>query len=387
MATSKSLSISSLAKEAGKKGLSLVSTGDITHEGWLSEISNMLKRSENGFYIDKETGMNFLLTGEISHIYKDKGMTRKVHSIIVSPGLEEIKILRQKLLSHGVNLHSDGRPIMKVTPKELLGMMLDISEDMLLIPAHIWTPWFSLFGSKSGYDVIEDCFEDLTPHICALETGLSSDIPMNRRVSALDRYTLLSNSDAHSAGKLGRNATVFDGEFSYHGLMDAIKGGKEVSTVDTFPQTGKYHLDGHRKCDVVLQPGESHRLNNICPVCGKPLTLGVLHRVFELSDREEPLCREDYKYIVPLKDILSDITGYGINTKRVGALYDFIIEKVAPELPLLVEMETNEIQERILKSEFSKQLLSLPIKLDSLRKGHLDINPGFDGTYGSIKFR
>ncbi len=253
-ATSKDMSISSLAAQAEKKGLSLVGTGDMTHAGWISEIRSELKEKDNGLLGFGDSPTNFILTGETSHIYKDKGATRKVHCVLISPGFSEAEQLYIKLNDLGVNLKSDGRPIMKVTPRDLLEMMLDISERMILIPAHIWTPWFSLFGSKSGYDRIEDCFGDLTDHIHALETGLSSDVPMNRSVSALDSYTLVSNSYAHSASKLGRNATRFPGELSYDSMRNSLITGEGMHTLDTYPQTGKYHYDGHRKCDVVLHP-------------------------------------------------------------------------------------------------------------------------------------
>ena len=284
-ATSKSCNLEELAYWAEKKGLGLIATGDFTHPAWFGEIKEKLIPQGDGTFKLKDSPVRFILSVEISTIYKKWDKTRKVHHVIFAPDLDSAEKFRQKLGAVG-NIVSDGRPILGLDSRNLLEIALESGEGMELIPAHIWTPWFSVLGSKSGFDSIEDCYGDLAGHIFAVETGLSSDPEMNWKVSKLDKYRLVSNSDAHSPAKLAREATVFDAPLDYHGIMNALKTGEGYTgTVEFFPEEGKYHEDGHRKCNVCLTPEESGKLNNICPVCGKPLTIGVLNRVCELADR------------------------------------------------------------------------------------------------------
>ena len=337
-ATSKNLTPRNLAAWASVKGIQLLATGDFTHPGWLELISDQLESMENGFFrlkdqsgLDQElpwfsgTGgaedIRFVLCTEISSIYKKGGKVRKIHNLVFMPGLEAVRKFNIRLGQVG-NLASDGRPILGLPARDLLEMVLETDPLAFLVPAHIWTPWFSLFGSKSGFNRLEDCFEDLSSEIFALETGLSSDPEMNQLWSALDRYTLISNSDAHSGEKLGREANLLSGEISFPALRAALRKdtgpARFEGTLEFYPEEGKYHLDGHRKCGIVLEPAETARLKGICPVCGKELTIGVLNRVFELADRETPVRSAAQKFsLVPLTEILSEILGSGSGTKKV----------------------------------------------------------------------
>ncbi|MBW2092929.1 MAG: AAA family ATPase, partial [Deltaproteobacteria bacterium] len=291
-ATSRSLDLRTLDFWAARKGLAVIGTGDATHPEWFAEIQDQLVEAEQGFYRLRDDmaypgggATRFVLSVEISNIYKKNKQVRKNHNLILLPDIQTAERFNNRLARIG-NIESDGRPILGMDAKDLLELCLDISQDIIFIPAHIWTPWFSVLGSKSGFDSIEECFEDLTRYIYALETGLSSDPAMNTRLSALDRFILVSNSDAHSAAKLGREANLFNTDFSFPAMARAMRGeGGFEGTVEFFPEEGKYHLDGHRKCHQRLEPEETRRLNGICPVCGKPVTLGVMYRVEELADR------------------------------------------------------------------------------------------------------
>lgn len=313
MATSKDGTPEMLDLWARKKGITLLGTGDMTHPIWRQELKAKLIPAEQGLFRLKEEYVlpeaarypgkapRFVLSGEISSIYKKGGKTRKVHSLILLPGFNEADAFAARLEKIG-NIHSDGRPILGLPCHDLLEMMLEVSEEGIYIPAHIWTPHFSLFGAKSGFDTIEECFEELTPYIHALETGLSSDPAMNWQISALDGYQLVSHSDAHSPSKLGREADLLDIELSYQGLWDAVQNGKGLEgTIEFFPEEGKYHFDGHRKCGVCLSPKEAEMYNGICPVCGKKLTMGVDHRILQLSDRDESSQRPCRKAAVLMK--------------------------------------------------------------------------------------
>ena len=325
IATSASADLAGFYQWARVKGIRLVGTGDFTHPGWLQEIRDELVPAEEGFFRLKEPPseslmtcrdmeVRFTLTAEISSIYKKGGKTRKVHSLVFAPNVEAAARINKRLAAVG-NLASDGRPILGLDPRVLLSIVRDASPDAHLIPAHVWTPWFSLFGSRSGFDSIEECFEDLTPEIFAMETGLSSDPAMNRRWSALDRYNLLSHSDAHSPQKLGREANLLRIEFSYPDLIRSLRSGEgHTGTVEFYPQEGKYHFDGHRKCGIRLDPDETSDYGGICPVCGKKLTLGVLHRVLQLSDRTKsgvPKRTTAVHHIIPLQEILAEILEVG----------------------------------------------------------------------------
>ncbi len=384
-ATSPLLTLRNIAIWSAKKGITVVGTGDFTHPKWLSEIEDKLKEAEDGLYRLKEpvniaadvTEPRFIISGEISCIYKKRGKLRKIHNLILLPDIESAKKLNKRLSRIG-DLSADGRPVLGLDAKLLLEMVLDVCADAFFIPAHIWTPWFSLFGSKSGFDHIEECFEDLKEHIYALETGLSSDPPMNRLLSSLDSYVLVSNSDAHSLTKLGREANIFDTDLNYYSIIDAMKNGNGfVGTIEFFPEEGKYHLDGHRKCNVCLDPKESMSLNNICPVCGKPLTIGVLHRVYELADREKPILKKPFYSLIPLAEIISEIMDCGVETKKVKQEYERLISELGSELNILMNVSLEDIKEA------GGELLAEAIK--RMREQKVIKKPGYDGEYGKIR--
>lgn len=391
-ATSKSCNLEELAIWAQKKGLGVISTGDFTHPAWFAEIKEKLVPAGEGVFrlrpdIEKQifknsTSVRFLLTVEISTIYKKWEKTRKVHHVVFVPDMQAAENFREKLGAIG-NIKSDGRPILGLDSRDLLEITLESGEGSFIIPAHIWTPWFSVLGSKSGFDSIEDCYGDLAEHIFAVETGLSSDPEMNWRVSKLDKYRLVSNSDAHSPSKLAREATVFDTEPDYFSIMNALRTGTGyVGTVEFFPEEGKYHEDGHRKCNICLTPEESVKLNNICPVCGKPLTIGVMHRVNELTDRRgeiitPPSTAGEVYSLVPLQEILSEINGVGPQSKSVVNDYENLIRKAGSELSILREIPTDEIE------KMYSPLLAEGIS--RLRKGEVIKQAGFDGEYGVIR--
>ncbi len=390
-ATSRDCNLEQLALWAKKKGLSVISTGDFTHPAWFSEIQEKLVPAGDGVYrlrpdIEKtifnpdEDPVRFILSVEISTIYKKWDKTRKVHHVCFVPDMQSAANFRQKLGALG-NINSDGRPILGLDSRSLLETTLESGDGAYIIPAHIWTPWFSALGSKSGFDSIEDCYEDLSDHIFAVETGLSSDPEMNWRVSKLDRFRLVSNSDAHSPAKLAREATVFDTNPDYFSIMNALKTGNGyVGTVEFFPEEGKYHEDGHRKCNVCLTPEETKALNGICPVCGKPLTIGVSYRVNELSDRKgeftPPATAGKVFSLVPLPEIISEILGVGVGSKSVVTEYEKITQKLGSELSILREIPIDEI------TKFSPLLGE---GISRLRQGKVIKHAGYDGEYGIIK--
>jgi uncharacterized protein (TIGR00375 family) len=392
-ATSKEADLSGYYRWAQVKGITLVGTGDFTHPRWLQELSDLLAE-EDGLLRFRdpprgsalsvgspaEISIRFILTAEISSIYKKKGETRKVHSLLLVPTLDAARKLGHRLAAIG-NVASDGRPILGLDAKDLLSILLEVCPEGMFIPAHIWTPWFSLFGSKSGFDGIEECFEDLTPFIPALETGLSSDPPMNWRWSALDRFRLVSNSDAHSPANLGREANLFDTELSYQAVRQALVAGRGFrGTFEFHPQEGKYHADGHRKCGVCMDPEETLRRGEICPVCGKPLTIGVLNRVLALADRKksvQPRAGEDFRYLVPLPELLSEILGSGVGSKRVAALYEKMISTLGSEYSALFDVPVPDIE-----TAFGP-LVAEAIR--RMREGRVDSTPGYDGEFGRIR--
>ena len=391
MATSKEGTAENLDLWARKKGISLLGTGDFTHPLWREELKERLVSEGNGFYKLKEEcvkeesrklpgeGTHFVISGEISSIYKKNGKTRKVHNVILLPGLEAADEMAARLEKIG-NIHSDGRPILGLDCHDLLEMMLDVCPQGILIPAHIWTPHFSVLGARSGFDSVEECFEELTPYIHALETGLSSDPAMNWRISKLDRYQLVSNSDAHSPSKLGREANLLDMDCSYEGLYQAIQSGKGLlGTVEFFPEEGKYHFDGHRKCGVSLSPSEAEKLGGICPVCGKKLTMGVEHRVEQLADRDEGFVREDgkeYESLVPLPEVISACIGYSTASKKVQECFERMLKQLGTEFDILRKVPVEDI--RVCAGEKTAEGIS------HLRKGEVKRIPGFDGEYGKI---
>ncbi len=373
---------------ARKKGIDIIGTGDFTHPAWRRELADKLEPDGNGLYVLKEEYRpdgpashrpRFVVTGEISSIYKSKDRVRKVHSLLILPDLEAAEALARRLELIG-NIHSDGRPILGIPCRDLLEIMLETSPKAIYVPAHIWTPHFSLFGAFSGFDRIEECFEDLTPHIHALETGLSSDPPMNWRVSALDRFHLISNSDAHSPGKLGREANLFDIDLSYDGLYRAIEEGKGLAgTIEFFPEEGKYHFDGHRKCGLCMSPSETIKYDNKCPVCGKKITIGVLNRVEQLADRDEgfvPPAFRPFESIVPLPEVIGASTGISPSGKKAAEKYEQMIASLGPEFSILRKIPIEDIRKE------AGPLIAEGI--DRLRKGQVHRTPGFDGEYGKI---
>lgn len=392
-ATSKTLTPEYLDYYAGLKGIKIVGTGDFTHPGWLAELKEKTEPDGNGLFklkkeyrLDSPFGNNetrFLLSAEISNIYKRGDKVRKVHNVVLTPGFEEAEKINQKLLNLGGNLTSDGRPILGLDSRDLLEIVLECSENNYFIPAHIWTPWFSMLGSKSGFDSLEECFADMSPHIHTIETGLSTDPPMNWLCSFLDNVTLVSNSDAHSPDKLGRNANVFNTEQSYHSITEALRTGnpeKYLGTIDMFPQEGKYHYDGHRKCNVCWDPAETLRNNYLCPVCGKPVTVGVMNRVIHLSDRENIESRPNklpFRSIIPLKEMVAEIEGVGVNSKKVEAVYLQILQKLGRELDILLEIPLERIE--------SKTSLALAEAIRRMRNREIYIQEGYDGEYGVIR--
>lgn len=392
MATSKEGMPENLDFWARKKGISLIGTGDFTHPVWREELKERLVSEGNGLYrlrdeyVKEESrkfpgeGTRFVVSGEISSIYKKNGKTRKVHNVILLPSLEAADAMAQRLEKIG-NIHSDGRPILGLDSHDLLEMMLDVCPEGILIPAHIWTPHFSVLGAKSGFDSVEECFEELAPYIHALETGLSSDPAMNWRISKLDRYQLVSNSDAHSPSKLGREANLLDIDCSYEGLYRAIQTGEGLEgTVEFFPEEGKYHFDGHRKCGVSLSPVEAERLGGICPVCGKKLTMGVDHRVEQLADRAEGFVKKDgkkYESLVPLPEVISACMGYSTASKKVQGCFEQMIQTLGTEFDILRNVPSEDIKscagERIAEG------------IENVRTGNVKRIPGYDGEYGKIE--
>jgi len=390
-ATSRSLDLRTLDFWAARKGLTVIGTGDSTHPKWFAEIQEQLIEAEEGFYRLKDeladTGggeTRFVLSVEISNIYKKNGQVRKNHNLILLPDMETAARFNSRLARIG-NIESDGRPILGLDAKDLLELCLDVSPDIFFIPAHIWTPWFSVLGSKSGFDSIEECFEDLTEYIYALETGLSSDPAMNNRLSALDRFILVSNSDAHSAAKLGREANLFETDFSLPAMVEAMKGqGGFEGTIEFFPEEGKYHLDGHRKCHQRLEPAETRRLDGLCPVCGKPVTLGVMYRVEELADRPadanskeiSPKVQRVYHSLIPLAEVLSEVLETGPQTKKVNRVYEDLLAKLGSELFILKEASLDDI------ALAGGDLLKMGI--DRMRRNQVRHAAGYDGEFGQI---
>jgi len=383
-ATSRDMDLDNLDKWAKIKGIKVLGTGDFTHPEWLKNLKDKLELAEPGLFklknSDSET--RFILTAEISCIYTKGGRVRKIHVIIFSPSFEVVEKINTQLGWIG-NLKSDGRPILGLDAKELAKIVLNSSQECLVVPAHAWTPWFAIFGSKSGFNSIEECFEEYSKYIYSIETGLSSDPAMNWRLSSLDKITLISNSDAHSPQKIGREANVFDAELSYPAIIEAIKTKnpqKFLYTIEFFPEEGKYHFDGHRICGIKLSPQETKKYNGTCPVCGKPLTIGVLNRVEELADREEGFKPEGavpFKSLVPLEEIIADVLSQGTGTKEVEKEYKNLIEKFGSEFNILLDVTREELG-GITSPEIAEGIIRV-------REGRVVREPGYDGVYGKIK--
>ncbi len=396
-ATSKDLNLEGLTKWAQWKGVQLVATGDIAHPGWLAELKEKLEPAEEGLFRLKaellppiqatvpaacQGPVRFLLGGEVSNIYKKNDAVRKVHHLIFMPSFAALERLQARLERIG-NIRSDGRPILGLDSRDLLEIVLETDPQGYLIPAHIWTPWFAILGSKSGFDSVAECFDDLTPHIFALETGLSADPAMCWRISGLDGYTLVSNSDAHSPPKLAREASLFATEFSYAAIFDALKTGdpqRYRGTLEFFPEEGKYHFDGHRACGIRWHPQTSLAHNDRCPVCGKPVTVGVMHRVEMLADRPEgfqPARCHPYRNLIPLPEMVGEVLQSGAGSKRVQEQYQDLLAKLGPELQILLDTPLADIE------KVGGALLAAAI--DRMRQGQVTIDAGYDGEYGVIK--
>lgn len=389
-ACSPQLTIPNLDEWAQKKGVNLITVADFTHPVWIKECEeNLVEDGDSGFYFYKKGNKKtrLMYTTELSFIYKRHDKTRRVHNIVLAPNLQAVKKLNKALEDKGFNLKSDGRPILGMSCRDFLEFAKEIDERIEVIPAHVWTPWFAVFGSKSGYDSIEECYGDMSEYIFALETGLSSDPLMNYMVSALDRYILISNSDSHSLKNIARECNVFEMDeehITYDEFIRILKE-KDISkflyTVEFFPEEGRYHYDGHRDCRVVLSPPESKKQKNLCPKCKKTLTLGVEHRVTELADRELGYVVPDrpaFKKIVELDKVVAESLGIKSRTsKKVMQQYDKLISDYGSELHILLDQDL-----KVMKSDGVGELLVEGLARN--REGKLHINPGYDGEYGQV---
>lgn len=396
-ATSKDLNFEQLYLWAQLKGIHVVGTGDFTHPAWMKEFKEKLEPAEEGFFqikkqyaktMDRQVPascaqpVRFIFSAEISSIYKKAGRVRKIHNILFAPDVQTAEKIQSQLGRIG-NISSDGRPILGLDAHDLLEITLQAHPKAFLVPAHIWTPWFSLLGSKGGFDSIKECFGDLTQHVFALETGLSSDPEMNWRLSQLDTCVLISNSDAHSASKLGREANIFDTDFSYTGIYNALKNPENngfLGTVEFFPEEGKYHYDGHRECETRLTPQETKRSKGLCPECGKPVTVGVMSRVEELADRkqgEKGPRAKPYHSLIPLVEVIAEAKGKGVNSKAVQDVFRHLLQKIGSEMDILQNTPIKDIQ------AIAGELIAEGIH--RMRRGVVQIAPGYDGEYGKVK--
>lgn len=405
-ACSKDLDLEHISAWSRIKGIHIVTCADFTHPQWFDELQTKLTETAPGLYALKKkyqqdadaivnefssslesAPQQFILTTELSCIYSKNGKGRRIHMIVFAPNLSVVKKINKVLAKVG-NIASDGRPILGIDVKKLMQLILDISDDCFFVPAHAWTPWFSVFGSFSGFDSLEECFEELTPRIRAIETGLSSDPAMNWRLAALDDITCISNSDAHSLQKLGREATVFTGDtITYPSLIDAIAAGARGapllsldSTIEFFPEEGKYHLDGHRICGFSCEPEQTKKLHGICPQCKKPLTVGVLNRVMALADQDEERAKKTprvpFHSIIPLQELIANEYDVGVQSKKVKEVYKKVINRCGAEFDILLTVLIEEI------SAHAGEEVARMIK--KMRDGDVDIIPGYDGEYGRI---
>ncbi len=397
-ATSQSLTLPVLNDYALKKGINVLGTGDFTHPMWFEEIKHYLEpAAKSGLFVMKKAGADatrFILSVEVSSIYQQGGRTRRIHTLVMLPSLEAADSFNRSLAARGAKLSSDGRPIVGLSAKQIAEVAFAAHPNAMVIPAHAWTPWFSVFGSMSGFDSLEECFEELTPKITAIETGLSSDPPMNWRLSVLDNVALVSSSDAHSPAKIAREATKFDGELSYSGIFEALKNGspaklssqalagkptKLVGTIEFFPEEGKYHFDGHSAHQIRLSPAETKTKGGICPTCGRPVTVGVLSRVEALADRQEnfkPEGAPEFWSLVPLEEIIAEAVGARVGTKKVNSTYEALLQAFDNELAILLDAPTEKIESA------SNPTVAEAVK--RVRAGQLNIEPGYDGEYGTV---
>jgi uncharacterized protein (TIGR00375 family) len=373
--TSKALDLTQLAFWAKLKGISVLGSGDFTHPLWFDCLKSELEERAQGMFSLKTAHAEvfFILSSEVSLIYKKNDKVRKVHLLILAPSLAAVERINSSL-GQRFNLKADGRPILGISARDLSALIFDIEDQAMIIPAHIWTPWFSLLGSRSGFDSLEECFEDYSSYVYAVETGLSADPPMLASVSSLRRMTFLSNSDAHSAGNLGREANELECDLNYAAISQAIRGNRISKTVEFFPEGGKYHYDGHRHCSVSMSPAAAREIDNLCPVCSKPMTLGVMHRVQELSDQQgtAPI---PFVYQIPLKQILAQILKCGEASKKVERHYFSLLDRFGPEFHLLQHVAIGEI---------SKSDEPLAAAILAMRENRVGRIPGYDGVYGKI---
>lgn len=388
-ACSKQITIPNLAKWAEIKGIDILSTADFTHPQWLQEIKDNLKDNGRGLFVLKNNKYktHFILSTEVSCIYKRGDQCRRLHVCIMFSSIQAVEKFNKELEKLGKNLRSDGRPILGMDVREVADLALQASEEALIIPAHIWTPWFAMFGSKSGFNSAKECWGEYLKHIYAVETGLSSDPLMNWLVSDLDKFVLVSNSDAHSLENLGREANLFDLEnFSYQEIYQALKNKdkeKFLYTIEFYPQEGKYHYDGHLKCKISFSPQETEKNKGICPVCKKPLTIGVMNRVMELADRTEVEIKKikdkfiPYKSLIPLKEIIGEIENVGSKSKKVDNIYQQLIKKGKNEFNILLNIKIEELK------NIGGQVFAEAIK--RMRAGQVHLQSGFDGQYGVVK--
>lgn len=392
-AVSKEMTLENLDYWAKLKGINVIGTGDFTHPAWMREIKTKLEPAEAGLYKLKpgikpqvqgvsRQETRFVLTVEISSIYSKGGKVRRIHNLIFAPSLEAAEKINTTLGWYG-NLKSDGRPILGLDSKELVKIVLNIDARCMIVPAHCWTPWFSIFGSMSGFNSAEECFDEYVKYIYAVETGLSSDPAMNWRWSQLDKLTLISNSDSHSLQRIGREANVFDTDLSYDGMVSAIKSRdpqRFLYTIEFYPEEGKYHFDGHRICKFSCGPEETKKLNKICPKCARPLTVGVMNRLEELADRPvggKPEKTIPFKSLVPLDEIIAEAFGIGTSSKKVKDEYKNLVNKIGSEFEVLVEA-----------SKADLEVATVPEVVEGImrvREGKIRIEPGYDGEYGKIK--
>ncbi len=400
------MTLEELDRWADDKGILVMATGDFTHPEWLKEIKEKLEPAEPGLFklkpqYKKKTikgtlaETRFFLSTEISSIYSRQSPTGakrvyRIHNLVFAPDIETVEKINTQLGWIG-NLKSDGRPILGLDARELAKIVFNTNPQAALVPAHAWTPWFSVFGSMSGFDSLEECFGDYTKYIFAIETGLSSDPKMNWRLSKLDNIAFISNSDSHSSQRIGREANIFDTELSYNGIIDAIKSRdpkKFIATLEFFPEEGKYHYDGHRLCEIVFSPEETQKHNGICPVCGKKLTIGVMNRVEKLADRKEIESetkgyyqsydsRIPYYNLIQLDEIIAESYGVGVASKKVKEEYENLIKKFGSELKILLEVGDEEIKNAV-GSQISQAV-------KAVHEAKLKIRPGYDGEYGKVE--
>ncbi len=384
-ACSQELTLENNALWCEKKGVNVLGTADFTHPKWFAEIKKKLEEAEQGMFKLKgsDSKMRYMLTTEVAQIYKKDGAVRRIHNIILAPTIASVEAIIKALTDRGCNLSADGRPILGIESEELMKILIGVDEKIMLIPAHAWTPWFSVFGSKSGFNSLEACYGTMAKYIYAIETGLSSDPLMNRRLSALDNLMLISNSDAHSPRNFGREANVFEmdpDKITYDEFLRIFKErdtSKFKYTIEFYPEEGKYHVDGHADCQFFCDPTETKRLGGKCPKCGKRLTVGVLSRVQELADRPASAPDASFKSIVPLEIIIAECLGVsGAGSKKVQAMYERLIKEVGTEFTVLLDAPISEI---------AKVNATIAQAVDRVRIGQLNIRPGYDGIFGKVK--